>query len=187
MSTIIILWCKFVCSISLANFLSAKLNFRADAMRAKDEGHLNAAQIKRRMTTRNKGRWFWEDYVIVWYALGLDVDVLRTCFALEVMGWIVAYCKLNALVLFKASPLFLAARIVKNLVASTVEFHKCMERVVQDYKYEGCLITRNFLSMLYLNNTCKVVLTNHLFCIVCGGEVARSTKDLARRAILGRE
>eukprot|EP00956_Cyclotella_meneghiniana_P025998 scaffold55409_cov79-Cyclotella_meneghiniana.AAC.3 len=31
---------------------------RADAMRAKDEGHLNSAQIKRRMTTRNKGRWF---------------------------------------------------------------------------------------------------------------------------------
>ncbi|KAL3771620.1 hypothetical protein ACHAWO_009780 [Cyclotella atomus] len=31
---------------------------RVDAMRAKDEGHLSGAQIKRRMTTRNKGRWF---------------------------------------------------------------------------------------------------------------------------------
>jgi len=31
---------------------------RIDAMRAKDEGHLSGAQIKRRMTTRNKGRWF---------------------------------------------------------------------------------------------------------------------------------
>lgn len=29
---------------------------RIDAMRAKDEGHLNAAQIKRRMTTRKNGR-----------------------------------------------------------------------------------------------------------------------------------
>ena len=31
---------------------------RIDAMRAKDEGHLSGAQIKRRMTTRNKGHWF---------------------------------------------------------------------------------------------------------------------------------
>ncbi|ACI64294.1 predicted protein [Thalassiosira pseudonana CCMP1335] len=29
-----------------------------DAMRAKDEGHLNSAQIKRRMTTRKNGRFY---------------------------------------------------------------------------------------------------------------------------------
>ncbi|KAL7483863.1 hypothetical protein ACHAW6_014206 [Cyclotella cf. meneghiniana] len=31
---------------------------RVDAMRAKDEGHLNSAQIKRRMTTRKNGRFY---------------------------------------------------------------------------------------------------------------------------------
>ncbi|KAL3800860.1 hypothetical protein HJC23_001697 [Cyclotella cryptica] len=31
---------------------------RIDAMRAKDEGHLNSAQIKRRMTTRKNGRLY---------------------------------------------------------------------------------------------------------------------------------
>lgn len=29
-----------------------------DAMRAKDEGHLNGAQIKRRMTTKKNGRFY---------------------------------------------------------------------------------------------------------------------------------
>ena len=29
-----------------------------DAMRAKEEGHLNSAQIKRRMTTRRNGRFY---------------------------------------------------------------------------------------------------------------------------------
>jgi len=29
-----------------------------DAMRAKDEGHLNSAQIKRRMTTKKNGRFY---------------------------------------------------------------------------------------------------------------------------------
>ena len=29
-----------------------------DAMRAKDEGHLNGAQIKRRMTTKSNGRFY---------------------------------------------------------------------------------------------------------------------------------
>ena len=31
---------------------------RVDARRAKDEGHLNSAQIKRRMTTRKNGRFY---------------------------------------------------------------------------------------------------------------------------------
>ncbi|KAL9181926.1 hypothetical protein ACHAXT_012269 [Thalassiosira profunda] len=31
---------------------------RTDAMRAKDEGHLNSAQIKRRMTTKKNGRFY---------------------------------------------------------------------------------------------------------------------------------
>lgn len=29
-----------------------------DAMRAKDEGHLNSAQIKRRMTSKKNGRFY---------------------------------------------------------------------------------------------------------------------------------
>mmetsp|Transcript_11696 Transcript_11696/g.24114 ORF Transcript_11696/g.24114 Transcript_11696/m.24114 type:complete len:90 (-) Transcript_11696:313-582(-) len=31
---------------------------KIDAMRAKDEGHLNGAQIKRRMTTKNAKRFY---------------------------------------------------------------------------------------------------------------------------------
>ena len=31
---------------------------KVDAMRAKDEGHLNNAQIKRRMTTKKNGRFY---------------------------------------------------------------------------------------------------------------------------------